>query len=93
MVDLEARWTLASATYLWATINGFSSIYADISQGVVTIQLNSVELSQFDRVGVSYGGHARANVKPKKTTSHYNKKTNKTNTDTTTIGQLDWPEL
>lgn len=50
--------------YLWGATDGLPSIYNYISLGEVSMQLNSVKLSQFYRVWVPYGSHSRAHVKP-----------------------------
>lgn len=57
--------------YLWAAVDGLPSVYYDVAQGVVAIQLDCVKLSQFDRIGVAYGGHAGAHVKPDATWTDY----------------------
>lgn len=59
--ELHKHWQ----KYLWAAVDGLPSIYYDIAQSVVAIQLNCVKFSQFDRVGVAYAGHTWAHVKPK----------------------------
>ncbi len=56
--------------YLWAAVDGLPSVYDDVAQGVVAIQLDCVKLSQFDGVGVTYGGHAGAHVKPDTSLRH-----------------------
>lgn len=58
--ELHSHWQ----KYLWAAVDGLPSVYNDIAQSVVAIQLNCVKLSQFDWVRVAYGGHAGAHVKP-----------------------------
>lgn len=50
--------------YLWAAIYGLPTIQNDVAHSVIAIKLDSVKLSQFDRVGVPNGGHARAHVEP-----------------------------
>lgn len=55
------RWELK---YLWGAIDGLPAVHGDVAQSVVAIQLNRVKLAHFDGVGIAYGGHARANVKP-----------------------------
>lgn len=56
--------TVGVQEYLRATVNGLPAIHNDVAQSVVSVQLHGVKLTQLDGVGVTYGGHARTDVKP-----------------------------